>query len=505
MLVIAPKSHKLNYVLVTPSIIKNLILIHQFIVDNSCSVEFDPFGFSVKDYRTKREIHCSNNSGDLYPFLESTIPNPTALSATINQPNHIWHRRLGHPIPPAFQHLISSLKIPCNKKYGLHLCEACQLGKHFPFTSFIVTCELPQFVVFLTPSQNSKNSTTLFSCNSITKFRTYYVIMARNLTTLCSTILSFSCPHTFQQNGKAERSLRTINNSVRTLLFQAHHPPKFWVEALHAAFHTINRLPSNPFTTSHHMNFCMVGLPHITISESSVVSATKIIQHLSSQTINPPHVIFDESLFPFLHTNTPNSPTEYDFLDFITENHTSPSLQSFPALQPNSANSPASDLAPSSPPPAPAPSQPLNSAGPTSPTPQQPLSPPTSAPEPPHQLELPSPSHHMMTRSRMGIYKPTTIRPYHTHSFIVCTIQCVITALHREFQMTNLGPLHYFLGVAVQRSSQGLFLTQEKYAHEILEKAGMSNYKPTSTPVDLAGKLSPLRETYFRTQLCIKT
>jgi hypothetical protein len=34
-----------------------------------------------------------------------------------------------------------------------------------------------------------------------------------------------SCPYTSQQNGKAERTIRTTNNVIRTLLFQASMPP----------------------------------------------------------------------------------------------------------------------------------------------------------------------------------------------------------------------------------------------------------------------------------------
>ena len=55
--------------------------------------------------------------------------------------------------------------------------------------------------------------------------------------------LRFSCPKTSQQNGKTERKIRTINNVIRTLLFQAHLPPSFWVEALHMATYLLNLLP----------------------------------------------------------------------------------------------------------------------------------------------------------------------------------------------------------------------------------------------------------------------
>ena len=56
--------------------------------------------------------------------------------------------------------------------------------------------------------------------------------------------IRFSCPYTSQQNGKAERSIRTINNIVHTSLFQASLAPKFWTEALLTAVHTLNLLPT---------------------------------------------------------------------------------------------------------------------------------------------------------------------------------------------------------------------------------------------------------------------
>lgn len=54
----------------------------------------------------------------------------------------------------------------------------------------------------------------------------------------------FSCPYTSQQNGKVKCAIRIINNIIRTLLFQASLPPKFWVESLLTAFHTLNLLPT---------------------------------------------------------------------------------------------------------------------------------------------------------------------------------------------------------------------------------------------------------------------
>ncbi|GKC09480.1 ribonuclease H-like domain-containing protein, partial [Tanacetum coccineum] len=68
-------------------------------------------------------------------------------------------------------------------------------------------------------------------------------------------------------------------------------------------------------------------------------------------------------------------------------------------------------------------------------------------------------------------------------------LQLIIGSLHQEFAMTDLGPLNYFLGISVTRDSSGLFLSQKKYAIEILEKAHTISCNPSRTPVDIESKL----------------
>ena len=53
-----------------------------------------------------------------------------------------------------------------------------------------------------------------------------------------------SCPYTSQQNGRAERTLRTVNNIVWSLLFQASLPPVYWANSLHTATYLLNRHPT---------------------------------------------------------------------------------------------------------------------------------------------------------------------------------------------------------------------------------------------------------------------
>ncbi|GKA34065.1 retrotransposon protein, putative, unclassified [Tanacetum coccineum] len=123
----------LHNVLVTPNIIKNLISVPQFTRDNKCTVEFDEFGFSVKDFLTRHILLRCDSSGDLYPITKpSHIP-----SALLSVSPNMWHQRLGHPSAKVLRSLISRNVISCNKEKSSHICHACQLGKHvkLPFVS----------------------------------------------------------------------------------------------------------------------------------------------------------------------------------------------------------------------------------------------------------------------------------------------------------------------------------------------------------------------------------
>lgn len=61
-------------------------------------------------------------------------------------------------------------------------------------------------------------------------------------------------------------------------------------------------------------------------------------------------------------------------------------------------------------------------------------------------------------------------------------VQFVISQLTTEFDMKDLGILHYFLGLQIDYQSQGLFVHQSKYVHDLLQKADMMECKPCITP-----------------------
>lgn len=130
------KPLSLNNVLVAPALVKNLTSVRKFTSDNWCTVEFDPFGFSVKDLLTRKILLRCNSSGDLYSFPPSffnkALSTPTALLASTPS---LWHKRLAHTNNSILNSLCSDSRF-CNKAKLPSSCEPCQLGKQIKLPFF---------------------------------------------------------------------------------------------------------------------------------------------------------------------------------------------------------------------------------------------------------------------------------------------------------------------------------------------------------------------------------
>ncbi|GAU43462.1 hypothetical protein TSUD_141000 [Trifolium subterraneum] len=87
----------LSNVLHAPKLIKNLIFVRKFTTDNHISVEFDPFGFSVKDFQTGMVLMRCESQGQLYPITNSTKNKSVLPSKFAALSTSVWHDRLGHP------------------------------------------------------------------------------------------------------------------------------------------------------------------------------------------------------------------------------------------------------------------------------------------------------------------------------------------------------------------------------------------------------------------------
>ena len=60
----------------------------------------------------------------------------------------------------------------------------------------------------------------------------------------------------------------------------------------------------------------------------------------------------------------------------------------------------------------------------------------------------------------------------------------------KEFEMTDIGLMSYYLGIEVKQEDKGIFITQEGYAKEVLKKFKMDDSNPVSTPIECGVKLS---------------
>ncbi|KAL9228101.1 hypothetical protein vseg_003715 [Gypsophila vaccaria] len=471
------KTLHLKNVLHVPQLIKNLVSVRKFTIDNCVSVEFDPFGFSVKDLKTGMPLLRSNSTGDLYPLLPPTQAAPTVATphALTTTSSDIWHGRLGHPGPRIFKSLCTNPDISCRVRKTLSLCSSCQLGKQAKLSfNESISHTLSPFDILHTDLWTSpvtstnghryyvlclddfKNFLWTFPITQKSQvydiFTTFYKMIQTQFNYQIKTLkcdngkefdntplhkffnaqgilFRFSFPHTSQQNGKAERKIRTLNNIVRTLLIHAHLPPNLWHHALAMATYLHNILPSKanhntPPTSSlyhrapsycHLRTFGCICYPHtppttihklapratpcVFLGYPSSHRGYKCLDLVTKKIIIARHVTFDEAVFPFA-SQTPVTPASYDFLTcdpspyMHTHIHTqNPETTSPPPPTNSHAQSPAPTTA----------SPPDASLGPI---------PETSSSSSNHVAATPPPpslSPQMTTRAHHGIYKPKTL------------------------------------------------------------------------------------------------
>jgi hypothetical protein len=278
--------------------VQSLLSIRHFTTVNWCSMEFDPFGLSMKDLSTQNVIVRSNSTGPLHTLrLPGSIsPSPGAMAALAAAPHALatvapttWHCLLSHPGPDALSSLSRSsfIHYTSNKH---EFCHACQLGKHtrLPFhssshrvkhpfdlihldlwTSSVVSVSgskyylviLDNFTHYLWTFPLKLKSDTFTTLSNF--FAYVYTQFGRivkaiqcdngrefnNSTTRIfllsnGTQLQMSCLYTSSQNGKAECIIHSVNNGIHTLLIQASLPGRYWAEGLHTATYMLNHLPT---------------------------------------------------------------------------------------------------------------------------------------------------------------------------------------------------------------------------------------------------------------------
>ena len=91
-------------------------------------------------------------------------------------------------------------------------------------------------------------------------------------------------------------------------------------------------------------------------------------------------------------------------------------------------------------------------------------------------------------------FKPIFILVYMDDIIItgpdVNSIHTLITKLQVEFPLKDLGPLHFFLGIEVSQTTNGLHLCQAKYISDLLHRTNMQGAKPAKSPCSFGLQLS---------------
>jgi hypothetical protein len=71
----------------------------------------------------------------------------------------------------------------------------------------------------------------------------------------------------------------------------------------------------------------------------------------------------------------------------------------------------------------------------------------------------------------------------------ISSIRALQSFLSQNFEMKDLGILSYFLGLEVTLSTDDYYLSQAKYASDLLSRAGLTGSKTTSSPFETNVKL----------------
>ncbi|GJT63798.1 retrovirus-related pol polyprotein from transposon TNT 1-94 [Tanacetum coccineum] len=84
-------------------------------------------------------------------------------------------------------------------------------------------------------------------------------------------------------------------------------------------------------------------------------------------------------------------------------------------------------------------------------------------------------------------------------------IQGIKANLNEKFSIKDLGALHYYLGIEFFRNSEGLAMTQKKYATDLITHAGLLHTKPSAIPLDPILKLTMTGGTPLQDPLLYRT
>nr|GEY49485.1 copia protein [Tanacetum cinerariifolium] len=400
---VLPTPHRplhLNIVLITPNIVKNLIFVRQFVRDNNCTVEFDAFGFSVKDFMTRRILLRRDSTRDLYP-----VTKPSTVTHAFLTSLYTWHQRLGHPWSEVLQHILS----PNNNNTTIPTVQ-----NNIPTD---------------TPSPQPVQQHTLDAI----------VIPPIQLNNI--TDISQPAKH------------NTSNESPPELT----NPPPEINDTPPPAFVSVSQIPSTPTVNPNPISIHPMVTRFRVGTNRHTQRLTLHVSYISPLPKSYSDAFNDGTLSRYKARLVSNGSTQIEGVDVdetfspvVNQRSLYGLKQAFRAWFQRLSSY-------------------ITRVG-------------------------FSQSHY---DSSLFIYRQGNDTAYlllYVDDIVLTAssenlLQRIISSLHQEFSMTDLGSLNYFLGIFVTRDSTGIILSQRKYATMILEQAHMAGYNSSRTTVVTESKL----------------
>lgn len=281
----------------TPHLRSNLISVSK-LVSKGAKVSFEGNKATVWNAEGRSVLTATREDGLYIVTVEKPIPPSLNVAQSKRKPvsYDIWHRRFGH-VPTDIIHRMSreGLLDGLDALGGTQmkaLCEDCIFGKHtsHPFNNpssaekdvleriyidiwgpapvvsaggakyfmLVVDGASSYRKVYFIPSKSADVTLQVFKDYHkeserqtgkklkhvrLDMGREWYNEQWNRYAKDCGILLDYTTPYAHQQNGKAERSMRTLLDMARTMLADSSLPQKYWADAVQCAVYTRNFIP----------------------------------------------------------------------------------------------------------------------------------------------------------------------------------------------------------------------------------------------------------------------